>query len=146
MKKTVFALLICSASISWAQEETKELKEIRKEVRVENENGVKTVEIITTEGDVVKKEVYTGEDADKKLMELEGKELEEISAETMEIKMEEINGQKRLTVRTEKDGQVEEEVYVGADAEKKLKELEVAGSAPKQMKVKRIERIERVEE
>lgn len=146
MKKTVFALLICSASISWAQEETKELKEIRKEVRVENENGVKTVEIITTEGDVVTKEVYTGEDADKKLMELGGKELEEISTETTEIKMEEIDGQKRLTVRTEKDGQVEEEVYVGVDAEKKLKELEAAGNAPKQMKVKRIERIEREEE
>ncbi len=141
MKRILFTVAVLISAVSCAQDKT--VNEIKKEIRVENENGQKTVEITTTENGKVTKEVYTGEDADKKLAELENGGMVEVEEETKEVRMEEIDGQKRLTVITKKNGQEDEEVYVGPDAEKKLKELELEGAAPKKMEVKKIERVER---
>lgn len=134
MKKTfilgLFAFAITlSAS---AQEEgrivKKEMKSVRKEVRMEENNGVKTLTISTDENGKKTEEVYTGEEADKKLAELqasqgqaaEGKE-EEIRKE---VKMEEVDGKKKLTIITTKGDRESMEVYEGEEAEAKLKELE----------------------
>lgn len=145
MKKSLLiALLLTTVTVS-AQTEEKKTKEIRKEVRVENENGVKTVEILTVENGMETKEVYTGSEADQKLAELESQMVVEESSVRKEVKVEEIDGTKKLTVRTESNGKVEEEVYVGPDVDKKLKELEAEGTAPKEMEVKKVERIRRTE-
>lgn len=129
MKKTfilgLFAFAITlSAS---AQEEgrivKKEMKSVRKEVRMEENNGVKTLTISTDENGKKTEEVYTGEEADKKLAELQasqGKE-EEIRKE---VKMEEVDGKKKLTIITTKGDRETMEIYEGEEAEAKLKELE----------------------
>ncbi len=49
-------------------------KEIRKEVKMIEENGEKILTIVTTENGVSKEEIYKGEAADKKLAELEKEE------------------------------------------------------------------------
>lgn len=48
--------------------------EIKKEVKVEEENGEMTLTILTTENGQVKEEVYKGEAAKKKLKELEAEQ------------------------------------------------------------------------
>lgn len=95
-----------------------------------DENGQKKLVIKTTDNGVVSEEVYTGKEADDKLAELQGKhkELKE-DQQTVEVKMEEVNGEKKLTVIENKGGQITESVYVGEEAEQKLKEYE--GNSPK---------------
>lgn len=145
MKTSLIIVALLSVVSVQAQVEEKKVKEVRKEVRVEDENGVKTVEIITTENGQETKEVYTGAEADQKLAELESQMVAEESNVKKEVKVEEIDGTKKLTVRTESNGKVEEEVYVGPDVDKKLKELEAEGTAPKEMEVKKVERVRRTE-
>ena len=123
--------------------QSKEVKEVKKEVRVENENGVKTVEIVTVSNGQETKEIYTGEEADAKLAELEAGVVEVKEEVRKEVKMEEVDGVKKLTIRTESNGTVEEEIYMGEEADKKLKELESANNAPKRLEVKNIKRMER---
>lgn len=55
-----------------------------------------------------------------------------------EVKVEEIDGLKRVTVITKEGGKETVEVFEGPDADKKLMELESEGSAPKVRKEKRI--------
>lgn len=134
MKKTfilgLFAFAIVGSSL--AQEERvvkKEVKEIKKEVNVEESNGVKTVTISTIENGNKTEEVYTGVEADKKLAELnesaanEGAIVKEKSIEK-EVKVEEVDGVKKLTIITKQDGRETIEVFEGAEADAKIKELE----------------------
>ena len=51
-----------------AQEEEKQ--ELRKEVRIEENNGVKTMTITTSENGEVSEEVFEGEEAEAKLQEM----------------------------------------------------------------------------
>jgi hypothetical protein len=64
---TVFILIAVSSQAN-AQITTKEL---RKEVKVLNENGIKTLTIETTEDGKTNSEIYTGTEADKKITEIE---------------------------------------------------------------------------
>lgn len=64
---TVFILIAVSSQVN-AQKATQ--KEIKKEVKVEDENGVKTLTIETTEDGKTTSEVYTGDEADRKIAEL----------------------------------------------------------------------------
>lgn len=141
MRKIVFMTMFLISGIAFGQ--SKEVKEVKKEVRVENENGVKTVEIVTVSNGQETKEIYTGEEADAKLAELEAGVVEVKEEVRKEVKMEEVDGVKKLTIRTESNGKVEEEIYMGEEADKKLKELESANNAPKRMEVKTIKRMER---
>jgi hypothetical protein len=104
--------------------ETKEHKDIKKEVRMEDKDGEKVLTIVTEENGKRTEEVYKGEEADKKLEELMSQHKEGKSKETMEVKMEEVDGKKKLTIITKKDGKESIEVYEGEEADKKLKELE----------------------
>jgi hypothetical protein len=181
--------VVCSTSLM-AQKETKK-KEIRKEVQMEEKDGVKTLTITTSEDGKKRKEVYTGADADKKMIEMEKEEermLKEAEADPnkkviikkemkekgdgheghahppkpehpahpshpphperpehpehpehperpehakdgkhrmeKEVKVEEKDGVKHVCIKTTKDGQVTKEEYVGAEADKKLKEMD----------------------
>lgn len=140
MKRQLFitGLLALMVTTACAQEKESDKREIRKEVEMTNENGVKKLVIKTEENGTVTEEVYEGDEADKKLAELQSahKDLKE-DQETIEVKMEEVDGTKKLTVIKRKGDQVEEEVYEGEAAEKKLKELEGSEpvSKPKEEKV-----------
>lgn len=126
----ISAIFLSLSAVSFAQQKETQKKEIKKEVEMTDENGQKKLVIKTTDNGVVSEEVYTGKEADDKLAELQGKhkELKE-DQQTVEVKMEEVNGEKKLTVIENKGGQITESVYVGEEAEQKLKEYE--GNSPK---------------
>jgi hypothetical protein len=130
-----FILLLCSFSAT-AQENT---KEIRKEVIVENVNGVQTVEIQTTENGTTTVERYTGEEATRKLEELGKGTMPLEKTVQKSVRLEEIDGKKRLTVIVIENGQVTEEVYEGPDVDRKLKELEIEGVLVPEMGLKEVE-------
>ena len=88
---------------------------------MEEENGKKVLTIITEVGGVKSAEVYEGAEAEKKMEELKSEV--SIEEERQEVKLEDHDGQKTLTISTTKGGKVTEEIYVGTDAEKKMKEL-----------------------
>lgn len=129
------ALSICLISGSAFGQEREEVKtvkkEIKKEFRVEEENGVKTLTISTDEDGVVTEEVYTGAAADKKMAEMTA-EMEDPSKvqERVEVRIyNEINGtnevtEKKVTITKMSNGEETIEVYVGEEAEAKIKELE----------------------
>lgn len=127
MKKRLVlsGIFIIVSVMTFAQQKEVKKREIRKEVEMTDDNGQKKLVIKTEENGKVTEEVYKGEEADKKLAELQGdqKELKD-GQETVEVKMEEVNGEKQLTVIENKGGVKTEKVYVGAEAERKLKEYE----------------------
>lgn len=123
MKKgLIFATFICATFLcttGFAQ--TKE--EIRKEVRMEEENGVKTLHIITTVNGVTTEEVITGDAADARLAEeMDGRGMEEEVRKEVEVT--EVNGEMVVTIITSTQGKIRTEVFTGEDAKAKLKELE----------------------
>ena len=128
MKKQILLsgifLLICT--ISFGQQKEVQKQEIKKEVEMTEENGQKKLVIKTEENGKVTEEVYKGKEAEQKLAELKGEHKELGTDErTLEVKMEEVNGEKKLTVIENKEGVTEEKVYVGEEAEQKLKEYQV---------------------
>jgi hypothetical protein len=141
MKKIVLvAVVFVSTAVVFGQQEkvaTKKVvkKEVKKEVRMELVDGEKTL-TIKTEGDgVTKTQVYKGEQATEKMAELEGVAgAEEEMNEKKEVRLEEIDGKKKLTVTTTRGSKVEEEVFVGEEADKKIEELGL-GEKEKEEKV-----------
>lgn len=140
MRRTmmVVALLTLGTAVSYAQEVK---KEVRKEVKVQEVNGEKVLTIQSTENGKTTEEIYRGAEAEKKMAELESAQGKETVRQ--EMKMEEVNGEKVLTVVTTENGQTKTEVFKGAEAEKRMKEIQGAeGSAttqPKPLQMKRIE-------
>src|SRR6218665_588650 len=131
MKKlAILTLAFFGTTAVFAQTETKvekvekiEKKEVKKEVKMEDVNGEKTLTISTTNGKETKTEVYKGPDAEKKLNEMEAQMKSEKVTQDIEVTDE--GGVKMVKIITNENGKVTEEVYKGADAEKKLKELEL---------------------
>lgn len=116
-----------------SQEDAK--KSYKKEVRMEDNNGTKTLSVTITENGKVSEEIYTGPEAETKLSELtEG--ISQTDDIRKEVYMEEVNGEKTLTVITSKKGKVREERFTGADAERKFKELEGEGKEDKKLQLK----------
>lgn len=138
MKKilTLAAMMSFALSTSIAFGQAQE--ELRKEVRLEDENGVKTLYITTTSNGTTVEEVYTGEQAEAKLAELmEGRKGDE--GVTKEVEVTEANGEKVVTIITSTNGKMRTEVYTGADADAKLKELEATEKSQGQMKESKVE-------
>lgn len=139
---TVTALVLSTGLFAQEKErkiEKEEVRSIKKEVRMEEENGQKTLTIIISENGQETKEVYEGDAADTKLEELMSEyDIEKAAEVNKEVKVEEIDGLKRVTVITKEGGKETVEVFEGPDADKKLMELESEGSAPKVRKEKRI--------
>lgn len=120
---TLFSLSFSNEAL--AQSDT---RQIRKEVQMEKLNDKITLTIKTIDGDKVTEEVYTGEEAEKMLAELEKVDEKKIvsSQEVKEeINIEEIDGLKRVIVRRTENGTVTEEILTGEAADKKIKEIEM---------------------
>ena len=108
-------------------------KEIKKEIRMEDNNGKRVLTIITTENGNVMEEVYEGRAADLKMTELRSDDSMEFKEESQEVRVEmDKNGENKLTVITKTNGQEMEELYVGLKADQKMKEL---GISDKDVKV-----------
>mgnify|MGYP000064486443 CR=1 FL=1 len=96
MKNALF-ILVTLIALSFSNEiaAQSETRQVRKEVQMEMLDDVITLTITTTDGDKITEEVYTGEEAEKKLAELEKVDEEKIvsSQEVREeFMMEEIEG------------------------------------------------------
>lgn len=144
MKKKILFIsaitLLLISSNTFAQEEAtnstkKEIKNIQKEVNVEEKDGVKTLTITTTTNGVIEKEVYVDADADAKMAEI--KNDMEVSSEGKEIEMkvEVVDGVTHMKIKTTENGVVTFEEFEGEAAEKKIKELGVEETPVKGKKV-----------
>lgn len=128
-----FTVLCFGQSI--AQEKQVVKKEVRKEIKMEEENGVKTLTIRTSENGTESVEVYKGTEADKKMAELEaqhgkGNEVNE------EVTVEEVNGQKVVRVKKTVDGQTTEEIK---ETETKDEQRTVSPESIHKKQIKRVE-------
>jgi hypothetical protein len=101
---------------------------IKQEVRMENENGVKTLTITTTENGVESEEIFTGEKAEQKIHEMEAEnEVEDNDGEMdvqKEVKVTDDNGKKKMIIKTVTNGVEKTETYTGKDVDVKIKELD----------------------
>lgn len=142
----LIVLLACTlasqAIYAQAREEVK--SEIRKEVKLEEENGEKVLTIRTSSNGTETVEVYRGEEADKKLQELQVNEAPGKVRE--EVMVEEVNGEKVIRIDRTVDGKTTHEEFRGAEADQKLKEIntdaapkKVTGSPMNKKEIKRIE-------
>jgi len=126
--------MFLAVSTACSADHEKISSKIQKEVEVEEVNGIKTVTISTIENGVETKEVFVGEEAERKLAELEGKKdviSEEVNEESVEKKVEvtidENTKEKSVVITTTVNGEETVERYEGEEAEAKLKELEGEG-------------------
>lgn len=123
MNKVLTIAAFVGASVIGTMSYAQNNEEIRKEVRMEDENGVKTLYITTTTNGVSTEEVITGEAADARLAEeMDGRGMEE--AVRKEVMVTEENGETVVTIITSTQGKIRTEVYTGEDAKAKLAELE----------------------
>jgi hypothetical protein len=124
MKKIIaltgFALI--ASTPLFAQPAQKEKKEVIKNVEVQEVNGEKVMTITTTENGVQTQEVVKGAEAEQRMQEFPLKE--EGNEVRKEVNYEEVNGEKVLTIMTTENGVTTTEVYKGAEAELKLKEIQ----------------------
>lgn len=126
--------MFLAVSTACSMDHEKKSSKIQKEIEVEEVNGIKTVTISTIENGVETKEVFVGEEAERKLAELEGKkdviseEVNEESAEKkVEVTVDENTKEKNVVITTTINGEETVERYEGGEAEEKLKELEGEG-------------------
>lgn len=121
LKQLTIASISLFTFVACAQQEQK----VQKEIRMEDENGEKTLYITTTSANEVTEEVYKGEAAEEKLQEIMA---DDIAGDKMkkEIEVLKENGQTKVVIRTIEGGKITEEEYIGEEADKKLKELENA--------------------
>lgn len=124
-------LLIASITglsiLASCREEATEDTSIKKEVRMEDENGVKTLTITTTENGVKSEEIYTGEEAERMMLEMEDELGDEGHDGKMsvrkEVEVNDENGEKKMTIKTTTNGQEKIESFEGKDVDAKVKEL-----------------------
>lgn len=122
----------------FAQPAQKEKKEVIKKVEVQEVNGEKVMTISTTENGVQTQEVVTGAEAEERMSEFPLKE--EGNQVRKEVNYEEVNGEKVLTIVTTENGVTSTEVYKGAEAELKLKEIQEGGD-PAAAKKKELQKV-----
>ena len=123
VNKSVIAAIFGILSMNATAQVTKEVsREVTKEVNVKEINGVTELTIITNDNGIVTNETFKGEEATKKLTELNQETT--VQAISEEVKVEEINGEKVVTVTKNTNGIETTEVFKGAAAEAKLLEIE----------------------
>ncbi|MFK7787164.1 MAG: hypothetical protein AB8B56_18730 [Crocinitomicaceae bacterium] len=103
-------------------------KEIRKEVQMEDKDGVKTLTITTDDGGEITKEVFTGAEAEAKLAELmpqmeEVTMEQEVEEERIEVAVDDDGNLESVTIKRTRNGEETIEVLEGEAAEKKLEEI-----------------------
>ena len=110
-------------------EEVKNIKkEIRKEVRMEDNDGVKVLTIVTDDNGMITEEVFEGEAADAKLAELMP-QMEDVTIEQerveerVEVEVDDNGNLKSVKVKTSRNGEETIEILEGVAAQKKLEEI-----------------------
>ncbi|MBK8944340.1 MAG: hypothetical protein IPM32_03620 [Ignavibacteriae bacterium] len=124
-------------------------------VKVDDENGEKTVTVTTKENGEEKVETYKGKDADEYLESMEeenlkidinedsdsmsiwvekGDKVKNRIEKNVNVEME--NGVKKVTVKTFENGEEKVETYIGEDAEKYLEKMESENKGKKIIKKK----------
>lgn len=124
---TIGAFIFVSALTMNASAQEKTSIEVKKEAIIQEENGEMKLIIRTSTGTMSSDEVYTGEEAKAKLAEFENGSTSEVVTSneiSEEISIKEVDGQRELRIKTIDGDVVKEEVYIGAEAEAKIKELE----------------------
>ncbi len=126
--------MFLAVSTACSPDHEKTSSKIQKEIEVEEVNGRKRMTISTIENGVETKEVFVGEEAERKLAELGGKKdviSEEVNEESVEKKVEvtvdDNTKEKNVVITTTINGEETVERYEGEEAEAKLKELEGEG-------------------
>ncbi len=130
--KNLVVIVICILGMNVMAQKS-EIRQIRKEVQMEQLNDSIVLTIKTIDGDKITEEVYTGEEAEKMLAELQKVDEEKIvsSQEVKEeIHIEDVEGIKKLTIKRTENGEISEQVYFGADADEKIKEMENRENMP----------------
>lgn len=142
MKKylIVACAMVASLSVNAQTEQKSEKKEIKKDIKIEENNGVKTMTITTVSDGKTTQEIYTGADVDLKLAEME-KDMKLSSEPTVENTSQNVeviieDGVKTVKIKKNVNGKETEEIYTGAAADKKLKEIELDPSTETQEKVR----------
>lgn len=123
--KSITTILTCLlitivSGVSFSQVEKKTIK---KEVRMEVVNGKKVLTIESTIDGKVTTETFTGAEAEAKMGELQKNEKMNLKGEKKEVKVEKVDGKTTLTITTTSKGKESVEVYTGAEAEKRIKEM-----------------------
>ncbi len=118
----IILMLMLVAPSAYSQEKK---QEVRKEFRMEENDGVKTLFITTSENGVTTEEVFKGEEADAKLKEIMDQQPVIQKEIKKEVEVREHGDKKTVIIRTTENGKTTEEVFQGRDAEKKMKELGV---------------------
>ena len=124
--KSITTILTCLlitivSGVSFSQVEKKTIK---KEVRMEVVNGKKVLTIESTIDGEVTTETFTDAEAEAKMGELQKNEKMNLKGEKKEVKVEKVDGKTTLTITTTSKGKESVEVYTGAEAEKRIKEME----------------------
>ncbi len=124
--KSITTILTCLlitivSGVSFSQVEKKTIK---KEVRMEVVNGKKVLTIESAIDGKVTTETFTGAEAEAKMGELQKNEKMNLKGEKKEVKVEKVDGKTTLTITTTIKGKESVEVYTGAEAEKRIKEME----------------------
>jgi hypothetical protein len=117
------SFLFCGGMLSAQVKSEKQVvkNEIKKEVSIEEENGVKTLTIRTSSNGTESVEVYKGQEAEQKIAEMDA----EMNGKVEEkVYVEEINGVKSVKIERTENGVTTTEQYQGEEADKKLKEME----------------------
>ena len=123
--KSITTILTCLlitivSGVSFSQVEKKTIK---KEVRMEVVNGKKVLTIESTIDGEVTTETFTDAEAEAKMGELQKNEKMNLKGEKKEVKVEKVDGKTTLTITTTSKGKESVEVYTGAEAEKRIKEM-----------------------
>ncbi|MEY3238433.1 MAG: hypothetical protein RI883_2534 [Bacteroidota bacterium] len=90
---------------------------------MEETDGKKVLTITTINNGIITEEIISGEAAELKLAELQKENVIEQVKE--EITVEDKNGVRTLTINKTENGEVKTQIFVGADADKKLKEMNI---------------------
>ena len=96
---TIFAILFLVLTAPTAMSQEKK-KEVRKEFRMEDQNGIKTLYVTTTENGVTTEEVFKGDQADAKMKEFIDQQPQMQKEIKKEIDVREHGGEKTVTIRT----------------------------------------------
>ena len=127
----VFGILSFNAS---SQVNKEEKREVKKEVIMKETEGEKVMTISTNENGKVTEETYKGVEADKKMNELQQESAVSVQKVREEVKVEQVNGEKVVTIVRNIDGKETVEVLKGEAADAKIKEMEAQGKATNQPK------------
>ena len=123
-------------------------KEIRKEIQMEDNDGVKTLTITTDDGGVITKEVFVGEEAEVKLAELtpqmEGVTMErEVEEERIEVIVDDEGNLISVIIKKSRNGEETIEVLEGEAAQRKLEEINAHGATEIKIPVKSKKKVKR---